>query len=153
MMSISYHLAQSEDIAAVVALLAADPLGSQREGKSTEPDQKYQQAFARIDKDPNQELWVVKTPEDEIIGCFQLSFLQYLTYHGGLRAQIEGVRVKETVRGQGLGQEMFEWAIARSKEKGAHLLQLTTDKKRPDALKFYLKLGFVASHEGMKLHF
>lgn len=152
-MSISYHLAQSEDIAAVVALLAADPLGSQREGTSTEPDQKYLEAFSRIDKDPNQELWVVKEATGEIIGCFQLSFLQYLTYHGGLRAQIEGVRVKETVRGQGLGQEMFEWAIARSKEKGAHLLQLTTDKKRPEALKFYLKLGFVASHEGMKLHF
>jgi len=152
-MSISYHLAQSEDIAAVVALLAADPLGSQREGKSSEPDQKYLEAFSRIDKDPNQELWVVKDTSGEIIGCFQLSFLQYLTYHGGLRAQIEGVRVKETVRGQGLGQEMFEWAIARSKEKGAHLLQLTTDKKRPEALKFYLKLGFVASHEGMKLHF
>lgn len=152
-MNISYHLAQSEDIAAVVALLAADPLGSQREGKSTGPDQKYQQAFSRIDKDPNQELWVAKDTSGDIIGCFQLSFLQYLTYHGGLRAQIEGVRVKETVRGQGLGQEMFEWAIARAKEKGAHLLQLTTDKKRPEALKFYLKLGFVASYEDMKYHF
>jgi GNAT superfamily N-acetyltransferase len=152
-MSITYHQAHSEDIAAVVALLAADPLGGQREAKSSEPDHRYQQAFAQIDRDPNQELWVVKDKSGDIIGCFQLSFLQYLTYHGGLRAQIEGVRVKETVRGQGLGKEMFEWAIARSKEKGAHLLQLTTDKKRPEALKFYLKLGFVASHEGMKLHF
>lgn len=148
-----YEQALESDVQAIVDLLAADPLGSQREGLAPDLYQKYQSAFKRIDRDPNQELWTVKTEENEVIGSFQLSFLQYLTYQGGLRAQIEGVRIKENVRGQGLGQEMFEWAIARSKEKGAHLLQLTTDKKRPEALKFYQKLGFVASHEGMKLHF
>ncbi|PQJ16130.1 GNAT family N-acetyltransferase [Aureicoccus marinus] len=148
-----YEQALESDVQAIVDLLAADPLGSQREGLAPDLHQKYQSAFQRIDQDSNQELWTVKSEEGEVIGCFQLSFLQYLTYQGGLRAQIEGVRLKESVRGQGLGQEMFEWAIARSKEKGAHLLQLTTDKKRPEALKFYQKLGFVASHEGMKLHF
>ncbi|MGS0524115.1 GNAT family N-acetyltransferase [Zobellia nedashkovskayae] len=82
----------------------------------------------------------------------QLSYITYLTYQGGIRAQIEAVRVHEDYRSKGIGQQLFEWAIQRAKQKGAHVVQLTTDKKRPDALKFYEKLGFTASHEGMKLH-
>ena len=87
-----------------------------------------------------------------VIGTLQLSFIQYLTYQGGIRAQIEAVRVYENYRNKGIGQELIEWAIERSKQKGAHVVQLTTDKKRKSALKFYEKLGFIASHEGMKLH-
>jgi len=82
-----------------------------------------------------------------------LKHYNYLTYQGGIRAQIEAVRIREDQRGKGIGEKLFKWAINRSKEKGAHLLQLTTDKKRPEALKFYEKLGFTASHDGMKLHF
>ncbi len=89
----------------------------------------------------------------EIVATFQLTFIPYLTYQGGLRAQIEAVRVKAVYRGQGLGTAIFQYAIGRAKAKGAHLLQLTTDKKRVEAKKFYEALGFVASHEGMKLHF
>ena len=89
---------------------------------------------------------------DRIVGTLQLSFIQYLTYRGGIRAQIEAVRIHEDQRGKGIGQKLFEWAIARAKERDAHVLQLTTDKDRPEALRFYEKLGFKASHEGMKLH-
>jgi GNAT superfamily N-acetyltransferase len=81
-----------------------------------------------------------------------LQSISYLTYQGGIRAQIEAVRIHEDYRGKGIGQKLFEWAISRAKEKGAHLVQLTTDKKRAEALVFYEKLGFKASHEGMKLH-
>lgn len=81
----------------------------------------------------------------------QLSYLQYLTYRGGLRAQIEAVRVRSDKRGNGIGKMMFEWAKNRAKERNAHLLQLTTDKKRPKAIEFYIKIGFKATHEGMKM--
>ena len=82
-----------------------------------------------------------------------MPLIQYLTYQGGIRAQIEGVRVDEEYRGFGIGRIMFNWAINKSKEAGAHVLQLTTDKQRPEALKFYEALGYTARHEGMKLHF
>jgi GNAT superfamily N-acetyltransferase len=82
-----------------------------------------------------------------------LTFIQYLTYRGGIRAQIEAVRIRKDKRGLGIGKEMFQWAITRAKERNAHLLQLTTDKKRPEAIIFYEDLGFKQSHEGMKMHF
>ena len=96
---------------------------------------------------------MLENDKREIIGTLQLSFIQYLTYQGGIRAQIEAVRIREDQRRKGIGEKMFTWAIERAKERKAHLIQLTTDKKRPDALRFYEKLGFEASHEGMKLHF
>lgn len=137
----------------IVKLLADDKLGQQREDYREPLPEKYYIAFEQIAADNNQELIVVENEEQEIIGTLQLSFLQYLTYQGGIRAQIEAVRIRADHRGKGLGAKFFQWAIQRSQERGAHLLQLTTDKKRPDALKFYEKLGFKASHEGMKLHF
>ena len=96
---------------------------------------------------------VVINANQEVIGTLQLTFIPYLTYQGGIRAQIEAVRIREDLRGAGLGEKLFRWAITRAQDKGAHVLQLTTDKKRPDARRFYEKLGFKASHEGMKLHF
>lgn len=105
-----------------------------------------------INADENQELIVVENDKSEIIGTLQLSFIQYLTYRGGIRAQIEAVRIRKDKRGLGIGKAMFEWAINRAKERNAHLLQLTTDKKRPEALTFYESLGFEATHEGMKIH-
>lgn len=143
--------ATSEDLPFIVQMLAQDPLGAKREDFRLPLPDSYLEAFARIVADPNQELMVVASGE-EVWGTFQLSFIPYLTYRGGVRAQIEAVRIREDQRGQGLGETMFRWAIDRAREKGAHVLQLTTDKQRPDALRFYQKLGFVASHEGMKLH-
>ncbi len=148
----NFRKAQIQDLPFIVQMLSDDKLGKQREDYQIPLPQPYHEAFQNIDQDPNQELIVVED-QDEIIGTLQLSFIQYLTYQGGIRAQIEAVRIRSDKRGEGLGAKMFEWAIERAKERGAHLLQLTTDKKRPEALKFYEKLGFTASHEGLKLHF
>ncbi|KGE88010.1 MAG: GNAT family N-acetyltransferase [Phaeodactylibacter xiamenensis] len=139
------------DVAAIVRLLADDKLGQQREDYRDPLPEAYYEAFNRIDRDPNQELVVVELNE-QVIGTLQLSFIPYLTYQGGIRAQIEAVRIHKDHRGAGLGKTMMKWAIERARAKGAHVLQLTTDKKRPDALLFYERLGFVASHEGMKFH-
>ncbi|MBD79845.1 MAG: GNAT family N-acetyltransferase [Crocinitomicaceae bacterium] len=143
-----------EDVTNIVRLLANDKLGMQREDFQEPIPTKYIDAFNKIDTDPNQELIVAESSDlGEVIGTLQLTFIPYLTYQGGVRAQIEAVRIREDQRGKGIGEQLFLWAINRAKERGAHLLQLTTDKKRPDALRFYEKLGFVASHEGMKIHF
>ncbi|MBP2833407.1 GNAT family N-acetyltransferase [Aquimarina sp. U1-2] len=142
-----------EDLPVLIKMIANDDLGQTREYYTIPLPEEYRIAFENIDKDPNQELIVIEDKNSEIIGTLQLSFIQYLTYKGGIRAQIEAVRIREDMRGKRIGQQLFDWAIRRAKEKGAHLLQLTTDKKRLDAIEFYKKLGFQNSHEGMKLHF
>lgn len=152
-MSINFRKAQKADVIHIVAMLANDKLGKLREDYRDPLPDTYYQAFEAIDADPNQELMVVENTDQEVIGTLQLSFIPYLTYQGGIRAQIEAVRIREDMRGSGIGELLFRWAIDRAREKGAHVLQLTTDKKRPDAKRFYEKLGFKASHEGMKLHF
>ena len=133
-------------------MLADDPLGQKREDFKDPLPQKYYDAFERIDGDPNQELVVMEGADQTLVGTLQLSLIPYLTYQGGIRAQIEAVRIHKDHRGKGIGKQLFEWAIARAKTKGAHVVQLTTDKQRPEALRFYESLGFKASHEGMKLH-
>jgi GNAT superfamily N-acetyltransferase len=148
-----FRPAQKQDVIHIVAMIADDKLGALRENFLDPLPQSYYDAFENISGDHNQELVVVENEEGRVIGTMQLSFIQYLTYQGGIRAQIEAVRIHKDFRGQGLGTKMFEWAIKRAKQKGAHVLQLTTDKQRPEALQFYLDLGFVASHEGMKMHF
>ncbi len=144
--------ASREDLPAIVELLANDKLGQLREDYQEPLPNQYYLALDRILADPNQELMVLFNESNKVIGTLQLSFIQYLTYQGGIRAQIEAVRVHEDYRGKGLGQYLFECAIAMAKERNTHVIQLTTDKKRPDALKFYKRLGFKSSHEGMKLH-
>ena len=146
-----FRKAIRNDIPTIVKLLANDNLGQRRERFEDPLPEKYYEAFDKLTMDSNQELIVVENDQHEIIGTLQLSFLQYLTYQGGIRAQIEAVRVREDLRGEGIGKKMFAWAIQRANERGAHLLQLTTDKQRPDAVQFYEALGFKASHEGMKL--
>jgi len=148
-----FRKATEKDIIAIVEMIADDELGKTRENFKIPLPKEYMDAFENISKDNNQELIVVENEENEIIGTLQLSFIQYLTYQGGTRAQIEAVRIRKDQRGTGLGSKMFEWAIERAKERKAHVLQLTTDKKRPKAIKFYKNLGFIDSHEGMKLHF
>ena len=148
-----FRKAKEKDIPAIVALLANDRLGKDREANVHPLPDSYLKAFYKIDADEHQELIVVENKNFEIIGTLQLSFIQYLTYKGGIRAQIEAVRVREDVRGLGIGQKIFEWAIQRAKDKNAHLLQLTVDRRRPEAITFYEKLGFTSSHEGMKIHF
>ena len=148
-----FRKANSGDVQAIVEMIADDALGSTRENFTIPLPKTYYDAFERIDSDNNQELMVVQNEENEIIAVFQLTFIPYLTYQGGVRAQSEGVRVHKDHRGLGIGKTVFEWAIDRAKDRKAHLLQLTTDKKRPDAIRFYESLGFKATHEGMKMHF
>ncbi|WP_338770002.1 GNAT family N-acetyltransferase [Bernardetia sp. ABR2-2B] len=149
----NFRKATKEDISIIVEMIADDELGKKRENFQNPLPQEYIKAFEEINADKNQELIIVQDENNEIIGTLQLSFIQYLTYRGGIRAQIEAVRIRKDKRGIGLGKTMFEWAINRAKERNAHLLQLTTDKQRPQAIKFYEDLGFKATHEGMKIHF
>lgn len=144
--------AKKEDLSELIKMLVTDKLGQHREKFSDPLPQSYIDAFNRIDADPNQELMVMEDESAEVVGTLQLTFIPYLTYQGGTRALIEAVRIRDDKTGQGLGAKFFEWAINRAKEKGVHLVQLTTDKQRPEAVRFYEKLGFKASHEGMKLH-
>ena len=147
-----FRKANRNDVLDIVKMIAHDKLGKLREDfKDPLPD-KYYAAFDNIKNDNNQELMVLENDTREIVGTFQLSFIQYMTYQGGIRAQIEAVRIREDHRGKGVGEKMFIWAIERAKERKAHLIQLTTDKKRPDAIRFYEKLGFQASHELSLIH-
>jgi GNAT superfamily N-acetyltransferase len=143
--------ARREDVPAIVALIAADQLGATRDGVRDETDREaYEQAFGAIDADPGHLLLVAESG-GEVVGTIQLSFLPGLARRGALRAQIEAVRVAESTRGSGLGGAMMTWAIDEARRRGCALVQLTSDKSRTDAHRFYERLGFVASHEGMKL--
>lgn len=149
----TFRKATESDVSTIIDLMADDVLGKSRENYQTPLPVAYIQAFKKIDADENQELMVLENEALEIIGTLQLTFIQYLSYVGKRRAQIENVFIRKDKRGLGLGKTMFEWAIARAQEKNVHVLQLTSDKQRPRAIKFYENLGFKASHEGMKLHF
>ena len=120
-----FREATPADIVEIVRMLTDDELGHQREDFTDPLPSSYYAAFENIQRDPNQEFMVVED-EGEVVGTLQLSFIQYLTYQGGVRAQIEAVRIKHDRRGQGLGKQLFHWAIDRARERGAHLLQLTT---------------------------
>ncbi len=147
---LTFRLATEADLLPIIKMLSDDPLGALREKVDAPISQNYVNAFNRIKTDNHQELTVAEI-NGEIVGTFQLTYIQYLTHQGGLRAQIEAVRVNSAYRGQGIGTRMFTYAIGRAKQKGCYMLQLTTDKKRPKAIQFYETLGFIATHEGMKL--
>ncbi|WP_420964534.1 GNAT family N-acetyltransferase [Bradyrhizobium sp. B120] len=150
MTSIAFRQAQAADLPAIIALLANDVLGQQREDASSPPNPRYVDAFDAVLADRNQ-LLVVATLNDEVVGTLQLSFIPGMARLGAWRGQIEAVRIAEAHRSSGVGQQMFEWAIAQCKARGCDLVQLTTDKARPDAHRFYERLGFVGSHIGYKL--
>ena len=147
---LAFRRAREADVPEIVRMLADDPLGATRERCTTPLPEAYAHAFRAIEGDPNNEL-VVAEQGGCVVGVLQLTFIPSLTYQGGWRALVEGVRVDARLRSQGLGKALFEWAIGRARERGCRLVQLTTDKSRPDARRFYESLGFVASHEGMKL--
>ena len=144
------RLAKREDLPAIVRMLADDELGSQRERFEDPLPETYYTAFEQINRDSNHELIVAELNE-EVIGTLHLMFLPSLSFQGGLRAQIESVRVDEPQRGQGFGSEMMKWTIARAKARGAHVVQLTTHRSREEAHRFYERLGFKGTHLGMKL--
>ena len=146
-----FRLAVADDLEAIVRMLADDPLGATRERAESPLPTAYRQAFEAIDRDPNHELIVAEDEDGTTIAVLQLIFTPHLTHQGGWRATVEGVRVEARHRGTGLGRRLFAWAIERAKARGCHQFQLTTDKQRPEAKRFYEQLGFVATHEGMKL--
>lgn len=149
-MNLKYREAIESDITTLVALLADDELGANREDPCVPLNQRYLDAFQSIDKDSNNELTVVES-DGELVGMLQLTFIPYLTHTGSWRCVIEGVRVAKTHRGKGLGASFIKWAIDRARQKNCSIVQLTSDKQRPDALRFYESLGFEATHEGFKL--
>lgn len=150
-MSIQFRLSTQRDLPAIVRLLAEDDLGAQRERFETPLPQSYYDAFEAIEADPNQEL-IVAELNGEVIGTLQLMSLPSLSYQGGRRAQVESVRVAQRLRGQGIGAEMMAWVMERARQRGCHLMQLTSHKSREDAHRFYEKLGFTKSHIGMKIN-
>lgn len=140
--------ATEADLPAVVAMLADDPLGAGRES----PDDltPYRAALARIAADPHQHL-VVAERDGRTVGTLQLTVVPGLSRRGATRTIVEGVRIHSGERGSGLGTTLIEWAVERSRELGASLVQLTSDATRTDAHRFYERLGFTASHLGFKL--
>ncbi|TVS17772.1 MAG: GNAT family N-acetyltransferase [Gammaproteobacteria bacterium] len=148
--SMSFRLAKASDLTTLVAMLADDALGATREIVQEEPAQCYRDAFAAIESDPNQQLLIAESA-GRIVGCLQLSFIPGLSRRGAWRGQIESVRIASDARGGGLGRVMLDYAISLCRERECAVVQLTTDKSRAQARRFYEQLGFVASHEGMKL--
>ena len=147
---IHFRIATVDDLYKIVEMLADDELGRVRERFETPLPDSYVRAFEAIDSDPNNEL-IVSCLNEAIVGVLQLTFTPYITHQGSWRATIEGVRTASSVRGEGMGSQLIRWAIERAKERGCHMVQLTTDKKRDDALRFYERLGFTATHEGLKM--
>lgn len=150
-MALTFRGAVEQDVERIVEMLADDVLGKERERYAQPLPASYLEAFQAIDADPNNELIVAVDGTGRIIGVQQVTFTPHLTHQGSWRATIEGVRTDSTVRGQGIGGQLIRYAIGRAKERGCRLIQLTTDKQRPDALRFYEGLGFTATHEGMKM--
>lgn len=149
-MSIIIREAELNDLPQMVKLMADDTLGSGRELYKDPLPQCYIDAFNNICNDKNNFLLVVCDGEN-VIGNLQITFTQYLSYMGGMRATIENVRVAEDRRNAGIGTQLMDYAIDLAKEKGCNIVQLTSNKVRKDAHRFYKRLGFENSHEGMKL--
>ncbi len=145
-----FRYAQIDDLDDIVKMLADDKLGQKRERYAQPLPISYVNAFQAISIDPNNEL-IVACFEEKVIGVAQLTFTPHLTHLGGWRATIEGVRTASSHRDKGIGTKLIQHAIQISKERGCHLVQLTTDKQREAALHFYQNLGFEATHEGLKL--
>lgn len=143
--------ARPEHLSVLVAMLHDDSLGQGREDVSADAQAGYERAFGESAADPNNHLYVALDDASEPIGMFQLSFLPGLSYGGRWRAQIEGVRTRADQRGRGIGAQMMRFAIDQANARDCALVQLTTNKIRKDAHRFYERLGFSASHEGMKL--
>lgn len=140
--------AVADDVPAIVAMLADDPLGAQRE--SPDDMTPYLAALERLSDDPNQHV-VAAVRGGRVVGTLQLTVIPGLSRKGATRSVIEGVRVHADERGSGLGTRLIEWAIDESRRQDCQLVQLTSDVTRTDAHRFYERLGFTASHVGYKL--
>jgi GNAT superfamily N-acetyltransferase len=146
---LAYRNATVTDLPFIVRLIVEDTVVATGDN----PDAAgpgYAAALAAIDADPNQEMLIAEF-EGEPVGCFQLSYLPGLMRQGMWRGQIEVVHIRADRRNAGFGSEMMQWALERCRERGCRMVQLTSNKARHDAHRFYVRLGFAQSHEGFKL--
>ena len=150
MNNVTFRLARNSDLAKIVAMLVDDPLGATREVYQGSL-QAYEQAFAEIESDPNNMVYVAEDGGD-VIGCLQITFIANLSFEGGKRALIEAVRITDSHQGQGLGRAIMNYAIDVAREKKCKIVQLTSNTQRSDAIRFYEQLGFQPSHVGFKLY-
>jgi GNAT superfamily N-acetyltransferase len=146
-----FRIAKKTDLAEMIQMLADDPLGSQREEFSDPIKPCYLDAFNHIDADLNNEIIVATNHDNQLLGFLQITYIPNLTLQGSWRAQLEGVRARESQRSAGIGKALVEHAIQRAKMRGCHLVQLTSNRTRQSALRFYQSLGFQPSHVGFKL--
>jgi len=149
--AVVFRIATRADLPAILDLLDGDEISRSRAPLPSPEDEDASSwaAFEAIDADPRNEL-VVADAGGEIVGTCQLTFIPSLSRRGAERMTIEAVHVRADRRGRGLGRLMMTWAMERGRERGCRLAQLTTDKRRTDAHRFYASLGFEASHEGFK---
>lgn len=147
--SVIFRVAERGDLDAILALLADDAVARARTGYAETANPAVVAVFEEIALDPNNELLVGEL-EGQLIATLQLTILPGLSRGGMRRAQVEAVRVRADLRGQRIGERFMDYAIERARARGCGLMQLTTDLRRPDAHRFYLRLGFEASHAGMK---
>jgi len=147
---VDFRAALASELPDIVALLADDEKGATREASATPLPDSYYEAYRAIESDDNASL-VVGLKGEAIVAVAQINFIANITYQGGTRALIEGVRVAKSCQGQGIGRALFEHLLMLAKARGCHMVQLTSDKARPKAIAFYQSLGFNNSHEGFKL--
>ncbi|MEO7688585.1 MAG: GNAT family N-acetyltransferase [Sphingomonas sp.] len=150
MSKLVFREAIAADLPAIVAMLADDEYGKDREDARLPLDPLYLAAFEVISADPNQ-LQIVAELDGRVVGTMQLSFLPGIAFRGGWRGQIEAVRVASDLRSQGIGRQMILWAVERCRERGCHMAQLTSKATRLDAHRFYERMGWNKSHTGFKL--
>ena len=149
---LTYRSATPADLPFIIGLIVEDSVIDTGDSIEDAMHSDYTGALAAIDRDPNQEMLVVEE-NGAPIGCFQLTYLPGLIRRGQWRGMIEVVHVAENHRNRGIGSEMMRWAIERCRERGCGMVQLTSNKKRTDAHRFYERLGFHKSHEGFKFYF
>jgi ribosomal protein S18 acetylase RimI-like enzyme len=149
-MTVTTRLAVIDDLPAIISMLADDVLGREREDARHPLPESYYKAFAAIDADPNNEI-LVAIQDGKVVATLQITYTPSLSYRGSWRATLESVRTAAALRGQGIGTALVREAMRRAGQRGCGSVQLSTNKTRTDARRFYEQLGFTASHEGMKL--
>ncbi|MGV9305425.1 N-acetyltransferase family protein [Nonomuraea sp. NPDC003727] len=146
-LSLVFRTARAADVPVIVALITDDAISAARTGEYGDD---HRAAFEAIDADPNNELIVLEL-KGEVVGTMQLTYIPGISRRGATRLQVEAVRIAAQLRGQGWGRKMMEWAHTRGRARGCAMVQLTSDKRREDAHRFYRSLGYAQSHEGFKL--
>ena len=150
---VTIRRARRDDVARIIAMLADDPLGGQRERLEDPLPQVYFDAFQRVARDPNIQLVVAEDGEGAVVGCLQLCILPGVSSQGASRGLLEDVRVASDCRSRGIGEQLVQWAVAEARARGCKLVELLTHHTRVDAQRFYERLGFARSHVGMTIRF